>query len=58
MSNGKYGTQELMRDLGKEYGMNKAFLDDELFDKITAMTYPEIKKIFFHNYVEGNKSIP
>ena len=57
LSNGKYGTQELMRDLGKEYGMNKAFLDDELFDKITAMTYPEIGK-FFTNYVDGNKSIP
>ena len=57
LSNGKYGTQELMRDLGKEYGVNKAFDDDELFDKITKMTYPEIGE-FFANYVEGNKSIP
>ncbi len=57
LSNGKYGTQELMRDLGKEFGANKAFDDDVLFDKITAMTYPEIGT-FFANYVEGAKAIP
>ncbi len=57
LSMGKYGTQELMRDLGKEYGIDKAFMDDVLFEKITKMTYPQIGS-FFANYVEGNKSIP
>ena len=57
LSKGKYGTQELMRDLGKEFGANKAFNDDELFDKITKMTYPEIRT-FFTTYVEGDTPIP
>lgn len=57
LSNGKYGTQELMRDLGKEFGANKAFDDEELFDKITKMTYPEIRT-FFTNYVEGASPLP
>lgn len=57
LSNGAYGTQELMRDLGKEYGANKAFNDAELFDKIAALTYPEIRA-FFTKYVEGNTPIP
>lgn len=57
LSNGKYGTQELMRDLGKMYGINKPFYDDSLFDAITQLTYPEIRT-FFSNYVEGSKPIP
>ena len=35
-----------MRDHGKEYGMNRSFNDDELFDKIAALTYPEIRTFF------------
>ena len=57
LSGGKYGTRDLMRDLGKEYGMNRSFNDDELFDKIAALTYPEIRT-FFAKYVEGNTPIP
>jgi predicted metalloprotease with PDZ domain len=57
LSNGKYGTQELMRDLGKAYGANKPFEDDVLFDKIAEMTYPEIRN-FFATYVEGSTAIP
>lgn len=57
LSNGKYGTQELMRDLGKQYGANKAFDDDELFNAITSLTYPEIGK-FLTDYVSGPNAIP
>jgi predicted metalloprotease with PDZ domain len=42
LSDGKYGLRNLMIDLSKKYGKNQAFNDDELFDVITKMTYPEI----------------
>ncbi len=57
LSKGKYGTQELMKELAKFYGKDQSFKDEELFDKITALTYPEIRN-FFRDYVEGNKAIP
>lgn len=57
LSDGKYGLQQLKNDLGKKFGPDEAFDDDELFDIITEMTYPEIRE-FFRSYVEGNKKIP
>ncbi|MBC8048315.1 MAG: peptidase M61 [Fimbriimonadaceae bacterium] len=57
LSNGKYGTQELMKELGKIYGKDRSFKDDELFNKITSLTYPEIRT-FFSKYVEGNNALP
>lgn len=57
LSEGKYGTQELMRDLSKKYGPDKPFKDDELFDVITAMTFPDIRA-FFRDYVEGAQPLP
>lgn len=57
LSKGKYGLQELMFDLSKTYGKNKSFKDEELFDQIVKLTYPEIGD-FFRNYVEGNKPLP
>jgi predicted metalloprotease with PDZ domain len=57
LSNGKSGTQELMQSLMKKYGSNRSFNDDELFDIITTMTFPEIRQ-FFRDYVETGQSIP
>ncbi|HMQ78683.1 MAG TPA: peptidase M61 [Ignavibacteria bacterium] len=57
LSGGKYGLQQLKNDLGKKFGPDEAFDDEELFDIITEMTYPEIRE-FFRSYVEGNKKIP
>lgn len=57
LSDGKYGLQNLKSDLGKKYGPQKAFNDDELFDVITEMTFPEIKG-FITDYIEGGKQIP
>lgn len=57
LSKGKYGTQDLMKDLAKYYGKDKSFKDEELFDRIAALTYPEIRT-FFATYVEGDKPIP
>lgn len=56
-SNGAYGTQELMKDLSKKYGKSKSFKDDDLFNDIQALTYPEIGT-FLRTYVGGNKPLP
>jgi len=57
LSKGKYGIQEMMKDLAKEYGKDRSFKDDELFAKIVSLTYPEIQ-LFFDTYVSGNKPLP
>ena len=57
LSDGQYGTQDLMAELSDKYGKNAAFKDDELFETIVEMTYPEIGD-FFANYVYGDKSLP
>lgn len=57
LSNGKYGMQNLVADLGKKFGKSKAFHDDQLFAEITALTYPEIGE-FLKRYVSGNEVLP
>jgi predicted metalloprotease with PDZ domain len=57
LSEGEFGVQEMMADLAKEYGKHKAFKDELLFDKITELTYPEVRE-FFRNYVEGSEPLP
>lgn len=57
LSDGKYGLHNLKEDLGKKYGPDNPFEDDELFDVIASMTYPEIRT-FFSRYVEGNERLP
>jgi len=56
-SNGKKGILNLMQELSKEYGTNKAFKDEELFGKITALTYPAVGE-FLKNHVAGETPIP
>lgn len=56
-SNGKYGTQELMRDLAKKYGKNTSFKDSDLFNDIEKLTSPEVRK-FLNAYVAGNQKLP
>lgn len=57
LSQGEYGLVDLLAELGDLYGKNKAFEDQELFDQITRMTYPEISE-FFERYVAGNEPLP
>jgi predicted metalloprotease with PDZ domain len=57
LSEGKYGLLNLMTDLSKTYGKEKSFKDEELFDKIVSLTYPEIRD-FFRQHVEGSKPLP
>ncbi len=57
LSNGKYGMQNLVADLGKKFGKSKAFQDEQLFTEITALTYPEIGE-FLKRYVGGDEVLP
>lgn len=56
-SNGQRGILDLMQKLAAEYGITKPFNDDELFAKITELTYPEVGE-FLNKYVEGTTPIP
>jgi predicted metalloprotease with PDZ domain len=56
-SNGEKGILDLMQKLSTEFGVSKAFNDNELFDKITALTYPEVGE-FLKTYVAGTTPIP
>ncbi|NNT72629.1 peptidase M61 [Flavobacterium sp. IMCC34852] len=51
-SNGERGILDLMQKLSNEYGPNKPFNDEELFAKITSLTYPEVGA-FLDTYVAG-----
>lgn len=57
LSKGEYGVQDLMQDLAKFYGKETSFKDDELFDKIVSLTYPEVRE-FFSQYVAGANPLP
>lgn len=57
LSGGKYGMQNLAADLGKKFGKSKAFQDEQLFDEITKLTYPEIGE-FLKKYVGGPEKLP
>ncbi|MGX7668140.1 M61 family metallopeptidase [Flavobacterium pedocola] len=56
-SNGEKGILDLMQALSNEYGSKKPFNDDELFAKITALTYPAVGE-FLNKYVAGETPIP
>jgi predicted metalloprotease with PDZ domain len=56
-SNGERGILDLIKKLSQEYGVSKPFKDDELFAKITQLTYPEVGE-FLNTYVAGNTPIP
>jgi predicted metalloprotease with PDZ domain len=57
LSDGKYGLMDLIDDLSKSYGKDKAFRDEELIPKIVSLTSPEIRT-FFDDYVVGAKTLP
>jgi predicted metalloprotease with PDZ domain len=56
-SDGKYGTQNLMKDLATKYGKNKSFNDADLFNDIEKFTYPQIG-VFLRTHVGGTEPLP
>ncbi|MCW3077452.1 MAG: peptidase [Bacteroidetes bacterium] len=57
LSEGKYGTQNLMKDLSTKYGKDKSFNDADLFNDIEKFTYPEIGQ-FLRKHVSGTTPLP
>ncbi len=56
-SNGERGILDLMKKLSQEYGIEKPFNDEDLFAKITQLTYPEVG-VFLSTHVAGGTPIP
>ncbi len=55
-----YGEKDLpwlMRELAKKYGKETSFKDEELFEVIEKLTYPEIGE-FLDTYIAGDKPLP
>lgn len=58
LSNGDFGTQELVLALLDKYGPEKAFEDNKLFNEIEKIcSYSQISD-FFRKYVKGNAELP
>jgi predicted metalloprotease with PDZ domain len=57
LSGNQYRLKDLKHDLGIKYGKDKFFEDEELFDEIEKLTYPEIKE-FLIRHVQGAEPIP
>jgi len=57
LSEGGYGLKNLTHDLGIRFGKDHYFNDDELFDEIEKLSYPEVKQ-FLIQYVQGTSPIP
>ena len=55
-SDGKEGILSLMKKLSQKYGIDRPFDDDELFDVIEKLTYPEVKQ-FLDTYVAAENEI-
>jgi predicted metalloprotease with PDZ domain len=56
-SGGARGFLSIMQVLAKKYGVDTPFTDNQLFDEIVAMTYPEVGD-FIKTYVQGDTPIP
>lgn len=58
LSEGEYGVQDMVNDLLREYGPNKPFQDEQLFDEIIRVTGKEELRQFFEMYVSGAEKLP
>lgn len=55
-SKGEKGILDLMKALSNKYGAQKAFLDSELINEVTTLTYPEVGE-FLKTHVIGKTPI-
>ena len=56
-SGGARGLLSVMQTLASKYGVDTPFTDNELFDEIVAMTYPEVDD-FIKTHIQGETPIP
>ena len=57
MSKGTFGLREVFLYLIKDFGSDKPFPENELFNIIVARTFPEISQ-FIEDYIKGIKPLP
>ena len=57
LSNGKRGLREVINQLAKTYGPERAFPEKKFFDIFVAMTHPEITD-FFERYIKNAEPLP
>lgn len=57
LSNGKKGLREVLNQLYKDYGVNKAFSEKDFFNDFVNRTYPEISD-FINKYIKGTEKLP
>ena len=57
-SQGKYGTQNLLKDLSAIYGKNQSFKDNELFTQLIKISRQDKIKDFIDAYIKGNETLP
>jgi len=57
-SDGKYGLPQLLMELSATYGKDTFFVDDQLFDIISAQSKNESVREFFARHVEGAEPLP
>lgn len=57
-SQGKYGTQNLLKDLSAIYGKNQSFKDNELFSQLIKISRQDKIKDFIDAYIKGNETLP
>lgn len=57
ISNGSMDLQDLLSKLSERYGKNNPFDDDQLFEVIGELSFPEIEE-YLERYVGGNESLP
>jgi predicted metalloprotease with PDZ domain len=57
LSKGTRGLREVLNELYKTYGSNKAFDEKGFFDEFTKRTYPEIAD-FINRYIKGTDKLP
>lgn len=57
LSHGKSGLRELIIKLSKKYGPEKSFSENNFFNELVSMTYPEIGD-FIDRYIKGTDKLP
>ncbi|MDX5429299.1 MAG: PDZ domain-containing protein, partial [Bacteroidota bacterium] len=57
LSDNSMGIEDLLMKMMETYGKDTFFLDEDLFDILTDLSYPELRE-FFARYVEGAEPLP
>lgn len=57
LSGGQKGMREVVLELIETFGPDKAFSENDFFDTVVAMTYPEIED-FIDSYIKGTEALP